>query len=88
MENKTTTELLDILWNIEKKDEPSDADWDKHSEARAELEKRPPFNELIGEREESNEYSHEERLADIDEDIKLLKRHKHDEKSGDVLVRI
>lgn len=88
MENKTTAELLDLLWKIESKTETTDTDWDKFAEARAELEKRPPFNELIGTREEANEFSHEERLEALEDDTKLLKRHKHDEKSGDVMVRI
>lgn len=88
MENKTTAEILDFLWKVESKDVPSDAEWDKHGEAYAELCKRPPFNQLIGEREEQKEFSHEERLEGIDEDIKSLKRHKHDEKSGDVMIRI
>ena len=76
------------MWKIEKKDNPSDDEWDKHSEAYAELCKRPPFEELIGTREEDNEYSHEEQIGSLEEDVKLLKRHKHDEKSGDVLIRI
>lgn len=86
MENKTTSELLEILWKIEKKD--GGDEWDKYEEAFAELCKRPPFKDLIGQKEEANEYSHEERLDNIEEDIKLLKRHKHDEHSGDVLIRI
>jgi hypothetical protein len=90
MENKKTTELLDLLWEIENtpEEKQKDSHWHKYNEVRAELEKRPPFNELIGQREETNEFSHAERLNDIDEDLKLLKRHKHDDKSGDVLVRI
>ena len=88
MENKTTIELLDILWKVNKKEEPTDKEWDNYTDALAELEKRPPFNKIIGENEFQNEFTHEERLEKLEEDIKLLKRHKHDDKSGDVLVRI
>ena len=90
MENKKTTELLDLLWELENTPENKQKDdhWDRYVEVRAELEKRPPFNELIGTREEANEYSHEERLDELDEAMKGLKRHKHDDKSGDVMVRI
>lgn len=88
MENKKTSELLDFLYTIESKKEPSDEDWDAHTEASAELEKRPPFNSIIGEREEQNEFSLEERVEVLEKDSKLIKRHKHDDKNGDVLVRI
>ena len=87
MENKETTELLDLLWKLENASEDKQ-DWDKYNEIVAELEKRPPFNQLIGKREEANEFSHEERLDKLEEEIKLLKRHKHDTHNGDVLVRI
>lgn len=92
MENKETSELLDLLWKMDQSTDETVSDWDAHwktyGEVRAELEKRPPFNEIIGEREERNEYSHEERLEDLENEIKLLKRHKHDTNSGDVMVRI
>lgn len=87
MENKETTELLNLLWKLENASEDKQ-DWDKYNEVVAELEKRPPFNQLIGKREEANEFSHEERLENMEEDVKLLKRHKHDSLNGDVLIRI
>lgn len=83
MENKTTTELLEILWKIEKADTGND--WDKHAEAYAELRKRPPFNTIIG---DSSDETLEEKIERFEEDLKLLKRHKHDQNNGDVLVRI
>ncbi|TCU78846.1 hypothetical protein EDE08_101628 [Bradyrhizobium sp. R2.2-H] len=83
MENKTTTELLDLLWKIESQKEP---DWDKYEEVRAELEKRPPFK-FIGINDNSDE-SHDTRIDELESDVKLLKRHKHDPHSGDVMTRI
>jgi hypothetical protein len=86
MENKTTTELLDLLWKIEKQDDISEEQWKKYDEALAELRKRSPFK-FIGINDEKNE-SHDERLEDLEGDVKLLKRHKHDAHNGDVLTRI
>ena len=89
MENKATSELLDFLWKIDKKNEPSDKEWEEYEEARAELCKREPFKRLLGESEYPNDYlTHEEQLEEINDDIKSLKRHKHDDKSGDVMIRI
>jgi hypothetical protein len=90
MENKATSELLDLLWKLENtpEDKQKEDHWDQVDEVRAELWKRPPFNDILGTREERNEFTHEERLDGLEEDVKLLKRHKHDEHSGDVLVRI
>lgn len=87
MENKTTTELLDLLWKLENASD-NKQDWDKYGEVIAELRKRPPFSDIIGEKDSANEYSLEERINTIEEEMKLLKRHKHDSHSGDVLVRI
>lgn len=87
MENKTTTELLDLLWKLENATEPKQ-DWEKYEEVIAELEKRPPFNNIIGKKDAANEFSFEERIDKLEEEIKLLKRHKHDTHSGDVMVRI
>ena len=89
MENKATSELLDFLWKIERKDEPSDKEWGEYGEASAELRKREPFKRLLGESELPREYlTHEEQLEEITDDIKSLRRHKHDDKSGDVMIRI
>lgn len=87
MENKTTTELLDLLWKLENAPEGKQ-DWDKFGEVIAELRKRTPFSDIIGEKDSANEYSLEERIESLEEDMKLLKRHKHDSHTGDVLVRI
>lgn len=86
MENKKTTELLDILFGIEKRD--TGKEWDEFGEAFAELRKRVPFSDILGQKDEANEFTLEERIEALEEDIKLLKRHKHDEKTGDVMTRI
>lgn len=89
MENKATSELLDFLWKIERKEESTDEEWEEYEEANAELVKREPFKRLLGESEYPREYlTHEEKLEELSEDVKLLKRHKHDSNNGDVLVRI
>lgn len=74
MENKKTTELLDLVGQYEKKE-----DWDNFDKCAAELRQRFPFSEILGV---------EESIDNMKDDIKLLKRHKHDDKSGDVMVRI
>jgi hypothetical protein len=87
MENKTTSELLDLLWKLENASDGK-MDWDKYHDVLAELEKRPPFNRIIGTLDDVNDPSHAEQLEELVEDVKKLKRHKHDDKSGDVLIRI
>ena len=81
MENKKTTELLDLLYEKTK-----DGEWDDEcNEIREELENREPFYSWI---HDNNGVLLKESLEQTDENVKLLKRHKHDNKSGDVLVRI
>ena len=86
MENKTTTELLEILWKIEKAD--SDDKWDEYEAAYTELCSRTPFKDILGMRTEANEFTLEERIDELEDQLKLLKRHKHDPNNGDVLIRI
>lgn len=89
MENKTTTELLDLLWKIESKELPTEKEWEQHAAAYDVLITRTPYKQLLGEREYPNDQpTHEEALSDIAENIKLLKRHKHDNHTGDVMTRI
>ena len=88
MENKTTTELLDLLNKFEKKSEKKgDVNWDEYNELFAELRKREPFKTIIG-NDPDSDASLQEEIESIKEDIKLLKRHKHDQFNGDVLIRI
>ena len=91
MENRATSELLDLLWKLEKKSEKNggEAFPDEYEVAYAELRKRTPFDVIIGNREDEGfDPSLEEKMSDAQDDIKSLKRHKHDEHNGDVLIRI
>jgi hypothetical protein len=81
MENKKTTELLDLLNKITK-----DGTWnDEATKVSDELKSREPFYTLLNPR---NGITISDELDILEEDIKKLKRHKHDEKNGDVLIRI
>lgn len=86
MENKKTTELLDLI----DKEPETDEDFELFNEVSAELGKRWPFSKLFGDTEYSNveDMTFEERLRELEADVKSLKRHKHDEKTGDVMIRI
>ncbi len=91
MENKTTVELIELISKLEKeseKDKDGRFDWDKYEEVSAELVKRYPFSEILGVKDDPNDFTLEERINELEETVKLLKRHKHEEKSGDVVVRI
>ncbi|WP_395019778.1 hypothetical protein [Dongia sp.] len=90
MENTKTSELLDLIWELENTPEEKvkDDHYDRLDEANAELAKRSPFDRIIGVSDSVNDPTLEERADEMAGDIKLLKRHKHDDKSGDVMVRI
>lgn len=81
MENKKTTELLDLLYEKRKKDEFDD----EYQEIIAELREREPFYSMS---HDVNGTPIEESLEQTDEVLKKLKRHKHDPQNGDVLIRI
>lgn len=89
MENKKTTELLDMLQKVSFNEKSTVQDV---GDVFAELCKRPPFDKLFGESQygSSNvgDMTHDERIEELEGDVKLLKRHKHEERSGDVMVRI
>lgn len=87
MENKKTTELIDAL------DSCSDAKGDfkadgKYEQLLGELETREPFIQIIGKDWDTSLPAVWEAIEEIQADLKSLKRHKHDEKSGDVMIRI
>lgn len=84
MENKTTTELLDLLTKLVDKDGKLKNGYD---EAYDELKKREPFNNILKSDYKTGE-SLEERLNELEETVKLLKRHKHDKNNDDVLIRL
>ena len=98
MENKTTSELLDLIGKYEV-DERNDKEIpdkrvDEFVTAMDELKNRAPFKGIFnvevdyGETKESLE----ERIGNLGENYddfeKKMKRHKHDERSGDVMIRI
>jgi hypothetical protein len=87
MENKTTSELLEILF---KKGTGAGDKYDQETQdaAFAELSKRSPFWEIFNEDWEESLPAAHAAIRELREEIKLLKRHKHDPKSGDVMVRI
>lgn len=82
MENKKTTELLDLLGKLVDKDGRL---LEGYEECLAELKSREPFYSLYKPR---NDETIEEELEAIDDELKKLKRHKHDEKTGDVMIRV
>jgi hypothetical protein len=87
MENKTTSELLNLLVNLDEKK----GDWQtggKYEQIMDVLKTREPFNSILGEDFDESLPAAFEAINELREDIKLLKRHKHDEKSGDVMVRL
>ena len=85
MENKKTTELIDLLDSLMDKDGNTK---EGYTEAWEELKSREPFWSIFCEDFEESIPAILETLKEIKEDIKLLKRHKHDEKTGDVMARI
>ena len=92
MENKTTTELLELLNKAPEEGEKGyDQFWASdgiYEQAVEELKTREPFIQIFGEDGDTSLPAVWEAIEEIKADIKLLKRHKHDEKSGDVMTRI
>ena len=85
MENKTTTELIDLLKKLIGKDGSLKEGW---NEVYEELKSREPFYTIMHDDSEEGIVRLATRIEKLEEDIKKLKRHKHDEKTGDVLIRI
>ena len=92
MENKTTTELLELLRKAPKEDiKGYDEFWASdgiYEQIMEELKIRYPFQILLDEDWENSLPNLVNQVEDLKEEIKKLKRHKHDEKTGDVLIRI
>ena len=85
MENKKTTELIDLLHTLmDKKGNLKPG----YGEALEELKSREPFWTIFDEDFDEGIPMILESLKEIRNDIKLLKRHKHDERTGDVVIRI
>ena len=85
MENKKTTELIDLLTSLVDKEGNLK---EGHDEALEELKSREPFWLLFDEDWEEGIPAIWEAINELREEVKLLKRHKHDEKTNDVMVRV
>ena len=85
MENKTTTELLDLLTKLIDKNGNLKEGYEKTME---ELKNREPFYQILHEDFDESLPALKEQIDELVGEIKKLKRHKHDEKTGDVLIRI
>ncbi len=87
MENKTTTELIDLLSKLseDKDDYKSGGSYQQIMDV---LREREPFTELLNEEWDESLPSAWEAIKDLQDEIKKLKRHKHDSKTGNVLIRI
>ncbi len=69
----------------------SGGDWKtggKYEQIMRELETRYPFQNLLDKDWEESLPQAWERIKELEGEIKKLKRHKHDDKTGDVLIRI
>ena len=87
MENKTTTELINLLNNLS--EEKGDfAIGGKYEKILGELRDREPFIQILGEDWDTSLPAVWEAIEELQETIKELKRHKHQERSGDVMIRI
>ncbi len=85
MENKTTTELINLLASLVDKDGHLK---DGYDEAWEELKSREPFYTLLNDDYEESIPAILASIVEIKQDIKFLKRHKHDTTTGDVMIRI
>jgi hypothetical protein len=85
VENKTTADLLNQLAKLAEKDWESGG---KYEVLIGELRNREPFLEILGEDWDTSLPAVWKVIEELREEIKLLKRHSHNEKNGDVLVRI
>lgn len=92
MENKTTIQLIELLDKVpEEGDKRYDEFWSSdgiYERAMGELRTRYPFADFLDPDTEESIPSAWEAIKELQEEVKLLKRHKHEEKSGDVMIRI
>lgn len=84
MENKKTTELIELLETMTD-DGYEDGTYDQ---IIGELRNREPFTMLLNREYEGSLPRLVDMVEILQEDVKKLKRHKHDADNGDVLVRI
>ena len=87
MENKTTTELLDLLQKLSE-DKGDYAQGGRYEQIMEVLKDREPFFQLLNPNDEESLPAVWDVVRNLQEEVKKLKRHKHDQTSGDVLIRI
>lgn len=85
MENKKTSELIDMLDEL-KEDDYSEGG--KYQKIMGELETREFPLQILGEDWDTSLPMAWKAIEELQEEIKKLKRHKHDDKTGDVMVRV
>ena len=88
MENKTTAELLELLNKLPEAGEETWGEGGKYEQIMDELKTRYPFNNILNPDYDESLPAAWEDIKELQDEIKKLKRHKHDERSGDVLIRI
>jgi len=87
MENKKTTELIDQLQKLDE----DKGDWStggKYEQIMGELVTRYPFYDILNEDHDESLPAVWRAIEELREEVKKLKRHKHDPNSGDVMVRV
>ena len=84
MENKKTTELLDLLKSLVDKEGNLKNGWEK---AYDELLTREPFDRIFR-NEIGNDGTMEDDIEDLKDKVKKLMRHKHYKNNDDVMIRI
>lgn len=92
MENKTTVELLTLLENQpEEGDKNYDEFWSTggtYEQIIATLKDRDPFTWILSDMYDESLPKAWEAIEKLQEQVKQLKRHKHDPNNGDVLIRM
>jgi chromosome segregation ATPase len=88
MENKKTTELLELLHKLPSEGEETWGERGTYEQIMGELKTRYPFYDILNENNEESLPSAWDAIKELQDEIKKLKRHKHDPKTGDVMIRI
>ena len=88
MENKKTIELLELLHKLPDEGEKTWGAGGMYDIIMEELKNRHPFSSILNEDDENSLPCAWEAIKELQDEVKKLKRHKHDEKTNDVLIRI
>lgn len=87
MENKKTTELLDLLGE-KNKDGDDVLSPDEQEEILVNLRSRTPFFDILESDWDESLPAAIQRIRDLEDEVVRLKRHRHDPKTDDVVIRI